>query len=203
MAKTRNTEIELRNKRVEREIEDVVRRMGQRTGDMVGQLRMTRPARQAVERAYRKVICARMPWLLPRHTTAQRRYLRMMLELAVATDQSLQKRAIEVARCLSRNYIFEWCASTVTGPAQATSRDLILRGADSAFGDTPSAPQLAYVMFHHNKMGIRNVSDYTELYSRLLALDKGLFFNNKHNDWRLRLGLQRHAQMRRDALGSE
>ena len=202
MAETAVTAVELHNRRVEEQLEQALQKMEQGTAQQVSELRMTQPGRGAVQRSYRKVICGRSYWLVPRHSALERRFLRMMLELAIATDPSLQDRAVEVARYMSKNYPYEWLTSAVTYMARSGAQDLILRAADSSFGSTPLARELGFVLFHHRKLHITNVSDYTELYSRALSLDKTGLFHDEYPDWRLDLGLQRHPEMRRRAQRS-
>jgi len=137
--------------------------------------------------------------ILPRHTPIELRFLRMMLKLAIATDPGLQPRAVELAKYMSQSYPSEWIASPITHIARAIARDVILREADSTFGEVHLAAQLGFVLFHHEQLGIENVSSYAELYNRTVNLDKGNYFYPTNNDWRLSLGLQRHTELRHQA----
>jgi len=202
MAETAVTAVELHNRRVEEQLEQALQKMEEWTAQQISELRMTGPGRRAVQRGYRKIICGRSFWLVPRHSALERRFLRMMLALAIATDPSLQDRAVELARYMSKNYPYEWLTSAVTYMARSGAQDLILREADSSFGSTPLARELAFVLFHHRELHITNVSDYTELYSRALSHDKAGLFHDDYLEWRLDLGLQRHSEMRKRARRS-
>ena len=199
MAETAVTAVELQNRRVEEQLEQALQKMEEWTAEQVNELRMTGPGRRAVQRSYRKVICGRSFWLVPRHSALERRFLRMTLALAIATDPSLQDRAVEVARYMSKNYPHQWLTSAATYMGRSIAHDLILREADSSFGSTPLARELGFVLFHHRELHITNVSDYTELYSRALSQDKAGLFHDEYPDWRLDLGLQRHPEMRKRA----
>lgn len=188
--------VEIHNQRVVEQLEQMTQQMAQWSQQEAYSLKITDPVRHAVDRAYRKVICGRKYLVLRHHTEGQRRFLRMMLTLALATDSGLQSQAVRVARYLSRNYVFEWCTSPITAPGRGTARDMILRAADAQFDETPYAPQLAYVMFHHQELGIINVSDYTELYTRALTLDNEGFFRDGAQGRRQELGLHRHPDIR-------
>ena len=194
---------ELQDRRVVEQIEDAIRRMEQWTGEQLTSLRLTQPGRKAATRAYRRVICGRQWLMVTRHSATERRFLRMMLELAIATSPQLQPRAVELARYLSKSYPFEWLHNPVTTVARAIAHDLILREADSDFGNTPLAPQLGFVLFHHRELNVNRVSDYTELYNRALNLETEGFFRNQYNDWRVDLGLHRHGELRRNTQQSE
>ncbi len=199
MVETGSKTIELHNKRVEEHLEQATTRMDEWTAQQARELRMTQPGRRALERAFRKVVCGRKYLILPRHTPVERRFLRMMLKLAIATDPGLQQRAVELAKYMSQSYQYEWTVSPVTDIARAIARDVIMREADSAFGEAPIAAKLAFVLCHHKQLGIENVSSYSELYSHTLSLDKEGYFYALDNDSRLDLGLQHHAELRHQA----
>lgn len=203
MAETAASAVELHDRRVQEQIEDAIKRMEQWVAEQTQQLRMTQPRRRVARHAFRKVICRRKWLVLPRHTDTERRFLRMMLMLAIATDPGLQNRAIELARYMSNNYVYEWLTNRSTRTACNIARDVILREADSSFGSTPLAGQLAFVLFHHENLDIENVSNYTQLYSRALSLDKMGFFRDRFSEWRLDLGLQHHSKLRQDARKSQ
>lgn len=195
--------IELQNRRVEEHLQEAIHRMELWTNEQLQKLRMTEPSRRVAERVYRKLCRSRHYLILPRHSERERRFLRMMLKLAIATDPSLQQRAVELAKYLSGSYPFEWTVSAVTNIARAIARDVILREADSTFGDTPMAAELAFVLFHHEQLGVENVSDYAETYSRALTLYNANYFEPQDRQGRLDLGLQRHSQLRGLALRAE
>jgi len=199
MVETASTAIELQNRRVQEHLHRAMDRMDEWTAQQAHELRMTQPGQRAFERAFRKVACSRKYLVLPRHTPIERRFLRMMLKLALATDPGLQQRAVELAKYLSQAYSYEWIVSPTTHIARAIAQDVILREADTTFGEVPLAAKLAFVLFHHDQLGVENVSDYAELYSQTLNLDKENYFYSADNDWRLDLGLQRHAELRRQA----
>ena len=195
--------VQIHNERVSQDLERRIGKMEQWTEQQARKLQITAPVRRAAQRAYHKVICGRKYLALPRHSPTQRRFLRMMLTLALATDSSLQAQAKRVAPYLSRNYAFEWCTSPTTAPARNSARDMILRAADAQFDETPYAPQLAYVTFHHKQLNITNVSDYTELYTRTLALDAEGLFRDLAMAERRELGLHRHPFIRETKLESK
>ncbi len=192
----------IRNQRVSTQVQDMVREMEQRNAQLARMLQITDPVRRTVEQVYRKFICGYRYWLVGRHTPMEKRFLRMMLTLTLATDSSLQAQAKRVGRYLSNNYAYEWCASPVSSPGRAAARDMILRAADSRFDETPYAAQLGYVLFHHQDLRVKNVSDYSELYTRALALDQEGFFRDKGLEERHAIGLHRQPKMREMKLQS-
>jgi len=196
---TASKAIELQNRRVQEHLQQATDRMDEWTARQTRGLRMTEPGRRAVQRAFRKVVCSRKYLVVPRHTPIERRFLRMMLNLAIATDPGLQSRAVELARYMSKAYPYEWTVSPITHIARAIAEDVILREADSTFGEVPIAAKLAFVLFHHKQLGVKNVSDYAELYNQTLNLDKENYFYAADNDRRLDLGLQHHAELREQA----
>jgi len=199
MVETASKTIELQNKRVQEHLQRATDRMDKWTDQQVRELRMTQPGRRAFERAFRRIARSRKYLILPRHTPIERRFLRMMLKLAIATDSGLQPRATELAKYMSQAYPSEWIISPVTHIARAIARDVILREADTTFGEVPIAAKLAFVLFHHEQLGVENVSSYSELYSHTLILDKENYFYAADNDRRLDLGLQHHAELREQA----
>ena len=199
MMETANKARKQQNKRVQEHLQRATDRMDEWTAQQTRELRMTQPGRRAFERAFRKIVWSRKYLVMPRHTSVEHRFLRMMLKLAIATDPGLQTRAGELAKYMSRSYPCEWIVSPVTHIARTIAQDVILREADSTFGEVPLAGKLAFVLFHHKQLAVRNVSDYAELYNRTVSLDKENYFQVPHADSRLDLGLQRHAQLREQA----
>lgn len=199
MMETASTQIELQNRRVQEHLQQATDRMDEWTARQTRGLRMTEPGRRAVQRAFRKVVWSRKYLILPRHTPVERRFLRMMLKLTIATDPGLQQRTAELADYMSKTYPYEWTVSPITHIARAIARDVILREADTTFGEAPLAAKLGFVLFHHEQLGVENVSSYAELYNQTLHLDKEDYFRAVHNDRRLDLGLQHHAELRRQA----
>ncbi len=193
---TSSKTIQLQNRRVEEHLEQATTRMDQWTAQQARELRMTQPGRHALKQAFRRIVWSRKYLVLPRHTPIERRFLRMMLNLAIATDPNLQPRTVELAKYMSKAYPYEWIVSPVTHIARVIAQDVILREADSTFGEVPLAAKLAFVLFHHKQLRVKNVSDYSELYNRTLSLDKENYFFAVDNDRRLDLGLQRHAELR-------
>ncbi len=199
MVETGSKAIELQNRRVKEHLQQATDRMDGWTAQQVRELRMTQPGRRAAGRAFRKIVWSRRSLVLPRHTPIERRFLRMMLKLAIATDPGLQPRAVELAKYMGQSYPYEWIASPITHIARAIAQDVILREADSAYGEVPLAAKLGFVLFHHKQLGIKNVSSYSELYNRTVNLDQENYFQIPNSDWRLDLGLQHHAELRERA----
>ncbi len=196
---TTSKAIKLQNRRVQEHLQQAIDRMEEWTAQQARELRMTEPGRRAFKQAFRRIAWSRKYLILPRHTPIERRFLRMMLKLAIATDPALQQRATELAKYMSKAYSYEWTVSPITHIARAIARDVILREADTTFGEAPIAAKLAFVLFHHQQLGIENVSSYTELYNRTVTLDKKGYFRAAYNNWRLALGLQHHAELREQA----
>ncbi len=199
MLETANKQTELQNRRVQEHLQRAIDRMDEWTAQQTRELRMTQPGRRAVQYGFRKVVCSRKYLVLPRHTPIERRFLRMMLNLAIATDPGLQARAAELAKYMSKAYPYEWTVSPITHIARSIAQDVILREADSAFGQVPLAAKLAFVLFHHEQLRVENVSSYSELYNKTVNLEKENYFQVPNNNWRLDLGLQQHTELRREA----
>ncbi len=199
LMETASKTIELQNRRVQEHLQQATARMDEWAAQQARELRMTEPGRRAFERAFRKIVRSRKYLVLPRHTPIERRFLRIMLKLAIATDPGLQQRAVELAKYMSKAYPYEWIASPITHIARAIAQDVILREADTTFGEAPIADKLGFVLFHHEQLGIANVSAYSELYNRTLSLDKENYFRDVHTGRRLDLGLQHHAELREQA----
>ena len=203
MVETASKAIELQNRRVHEHLQRATARMDEWTAQQVRELRMTQTGRRAAERAFRKIVWSRKYLILPRHTPVEHRFLRMMLKLAIATDPGLQPRAVELAKYMSPSYAYEWIASPITHIARTIAQDVILREADSTFGEAPLAAQLGFVLFHHKQLAVENVSDYSELYSRTVNLEQENYFQIANSNWRLDLGLQHHAELRQQAHREE
>lgn len=192
--------VERRDERAHQQLEKLIEKIEKETFRATQELRMTAPVRAVAERAFRKVARARRYGVLPRHSEVQQRFLRCMILQALGIDPALQKRAREVARYYSKNYVCECLSNAVTLPAREIARDMILRAADSEWGDTPLAGQLAYVIVHHQELEVNHLSDYSELYTRALTLDRGGFFYDRAGLWRVRLGLAGLEDRRQEAL---
>ncbi len=199
MVETGSKAVELQNKRVQEHLQQATARMDEWTAQQVHELRMTQPGRRAAERAFRKIVWSRKYLILPRHTPIEQRFLRMMLKLSIATDSGLQPRAVELSKYMSQSYPYEWIASPITHVARAIAEDVILREADSTFGEAPLAAKLGFVLFHHEQLAVENVSNYSDLYNHTVNLEKENYFQVANNNWRLDLGLQHHAELRQQA----
>lgn len=161
-------------------------------------LGMSREARRAAAAADRWVIRQRIPFVAWRHNEIKRRFLRMFVRLALATDPDLVPKAKEVARYYAANYPFEWIASEITEPAAAEIAETILEAGDSSFGDTSNAPAMAYAQFHHRALGLCNVGKFGDVYAQAASLRHHGEFTNYHDGWRASLGLHT-LRPRRDA----
>jgi len=199
MVETASNQTKLQNRRVEEHLQQATARMDEWAAQQVRELRMTQPGRRAAERSFRKIVWSRKYLVLPRHTPIELRFLRMMLKLAIATDPGLQPRAVELAKYMSQSYAYEWITSPITHIARAIAQDVILREADSTFGEAPLAAKLGFVLFHHEQLALENVSNYSELYNHTVNLEKDNYFEIPNNNWRLDLGLQRHTELRQQA----
>lgn len=192
--------VERRDERAHQQLEKLIDQMEQQTLKITRAMRMTDPVRAAAERAFRRVARARRYGVMPRHSEVQQRLLRCMIVQALGVDPALQKRAKELGRYYSRNYAYECLSNGVLAPARALAQDMILRAADSEWGDTPLAGQLAYVLVHHQELDVKHLSAYSELYTRALTLDRGGFFRDQAGLWRIRLGLAALEDRRQEAL---
>jgi hypothetical protein len=188
------SELQKHGERAQDSLDNALNQIEERMQRMVRDLRMTQPMRVVAQRAFARASRARRFLILPRHTATQRRFLRGMIYLALATDSSLQKKAGKVAKFYSRYYVYEWLINPVTAPARQLARDAILRSGDSEYGETPLAGPLAYVMFHHDEVDVQHLSAYSELYTRTLALDRLGFFRDRGAWARQRVGVPSYAE---------
>ncbi len=190
-----------RNKAMAELLEQRIRQMEEWTEQECQRLRMSSRVREAAERAWRKVARARRYIILPRHTPVEKRFLRMMIKLALAEDPSLVDRAGLLAAYLSRNYPFEWCLSPCTRPAVAEARAALIADGESEFGETPLAPQFAFVRYHWKQLHIKNVSDNGEIYAQAMFMVHHHYFLCRDEELRRSLGLHKHAFYRQRRLG--
>ena len=154
------------------------------------QLGMSSQAQEAVEEAYRRVICARNLLLWRRHTDEERAFLRMMLELALAQDEALCARASDVAGYYSANYSFEWVHNKLTAPARTQARDIILAGhLDRPAGDD-LAGAVAFVRCHHRTLGLGDVTDVEQMLEVARVLLQHRQFEDAWPERREELGLE-------------
>jgi hypothetical protein len=182
-------DIDRRNDRAMDQLRGVMDRMDERAQTMMYELRMTAPLRRAAERAFARVKGARRSFFWPRHTATQRRFLRLMILMALAAEPTLVRKARRVARYYSRNYAFEWLSHPVSAPAREVARDAILRSGESQFGEAPLAGPLSYVMFHYEELGIQTLARYNELYMKASAMFRDGFFRDRGEHLRHKLGL--------------
>lgn len=192
-----------RNSAMAAHLEARLRDMEAWTEEECMRLKMTPPARKAAEAAWRRVVLRRRYLIIPRHTQVEQRFLRMMIKLSIAEDPHLAERAKELARYLSTDYAFEWLISPCTALARAEARILMLHEADSEFGETPMARQVAYVQHHWRQLGVKDVADLGECYAMASFLEQRRYFMCKDEAWRRELGLHRHALRRQVRAGAE
>jgi len=153
-------------------------------------LRLTQGMRSAIDRTARKVFGRRRYLVLPGNSPVRRRFLKLMLTLAVAHEPRLLDRLGETARYLARNYPYEWSISPVTRLTRQRARDLILANADSEFGETPLAAAVAYARHHPREARVEHLANYGEIYTRALRLHQVGFFYGRDQDRRRSLGLE-------------
>lgn len=203
---TTDPDIERRNVNTEQQIEEIVRSTEARKLEVLTALRATSAQRRIAERVVAKVGRRRIWTLLYMHSDMQRRFLSLMVPLGIAAHPNWKELATEIGRYYSNNYAYEWCRNYFSRPLRMVARDMILRGADSTFGDTPQAGHLGYVLTHHEELGIENVSRYSELFTRNLALERENFFRDEFVDQREALELDRYMaralQKIEDNIGS-
>lgn len=196
-------ERERRNKLMREHLEDSMAEMERYTDEQCRKLRMTTRAREAAERAWRRVaVRARRYLVLPKHTPVERRFLRMMVKLFIAENPGLVDRAVDLARYVSSNYAFEWCISPCTLLARLEARNTLLSDAESEFGETPVARPFAYSLYHWRQLRIKDPAHVGEIYAMAIFLDQHRHFMNRSPERRLELGLHRHA-LRRELRARE
>lgn len=166
---------------------------------LCSRLNMTAAARSTAEKVYRKIICGKQMLFFDRHSEEERRFLRLMLKLAFATEPELLKRAEEVAKYYSRNYGFEWVQSEITAPARDEARAMILSVGESSFGEAGTAAALAYVRCHHKTLKHFAVGDFGKTYGFASRCASAGDFNNKDDERRKALGLDK-LRTRREML---
>jgi hypothetical protein len=189
-----DSEVERRNNNTRQQIEEIVRSMERRKAEVLAALRATTAQRRAAEKVVRKVGRRRIWTLMYMHSEMQRRFLGMMVPLGIAAHPNWKEVGTEIGRYYSNNYVYEWCRNYFSRPLRMVARDMILRGADSSFGDTPQAGHLGFVLTHHEELGIENISRYTELYTRNLALEREHFYRDEFADQREALELDKYVK---------
>lgn len=173
------------------------------TDRICNQLNMSAAARTAAERVYKQFVCGKRFLFFPRHSDEERRFLRMMIRLALAIDPSLVAKADEVARYYSANYGFEWANSEITATVREEARAMVLSVGESSYGETGTAVALAYVRCHYQTLKHDNVGDFGQTYALAARVQAGGEFNNRHDDWRKELGVDKLRVRREAVLGSE
>jgi hypothetical protein len=171
--------VTLRQERTRERIERLKKRMEDLVLEAARKTPVSGQTKRAAERAYRKYVCGRKLNLQPRFADEQRFFMNLFLVDLFTKQPSKAKRPVEAARTIGENYAFEWVNHDITRPARVQARDMILRSAESAFGDTPFDGPLAYVIFHHEMLGIRDLTSYGELYTRAVQLHQEGYFNDR------------------------
>lgn len=187
-------EMAARNEQAKQNLAHVFDRMEQYTQRLLLALRVTAAKRRLAEKVIRSVSRRRVWYGARKHSAVQMGFLRMMVQVGIAAHPNDAELASQIGRYYSDNYIYEWTRSPITQPLRSLARDMILRGADSEFGDTPQSPHLAYVLAHHEELGIENVSSYSELSTRNLALERENYFVDRQREMHEALGLDTHIQ---------
>ena len=167
--------------------------MEQSTARIVKALHTTRARRRLAGMMSRKVGRRRTWCGWPKHTAVQRRFLDMLIRIGLAAHPGQAKLTTQIARYYSDNYVYELCRSPIWEGMRVVARDIILRGADSSFGETPRAAHLAYVLAHHEELRVENVSRYSELTTCNLGLEQYSFFRDAHQEAREELELDKHV----------
>jgi len=183
-----------RNEQAKERIENMYQEMEEYTRRLLQALRITTAKRRLADKILRKIARRRVWYGAKKHTPAQMRFLEMMITLGIAAHPNDTALASQIGKYYSDNYVYEWTMSPITQPLRSLARDMILRGADSEFGDTPQAPHLGYVLAHHDELGIENLSSYSELSTRNLALERENFFIDKHREMHEELGLDTYIK---------
>ena len=181
------------------QLETSMREMERWTEEECKRLKMNSAMGAAVDKAWKKVISkARKYLVLSRHTPMEKRFLKMMLKLAIAESPGLIKNVEDVARYLSRDYPFEWLISPCTRLARAEGRVSLISLGESEFGETPYGGQIS-MLYHARQYAIKNVSDSNEVYSHALFWEQRAFFGNRDPQRRQQLGLHKQAMQRQNA----
>lgn len=183
-----------RNAQAKQNIDGMFDEMEQYTRRLLLALRMTAAKRRLADKVIRSVSRRRVWYGAKKHSAIQMRFLRMMIQVGIGAHPNDTELASQIGRYYSDNYIYEWTKSPITQPLRALARDMILRGADSEFGDTPQSPHLAYVLAHHEALGIENVSSYSELSTRNIGLERENYFVDRHREMHEALDLDTHIQ---------
>lgn len=192
-----------RNRKATQTIKLRVDEMQSYTDRICSQLNMSAAARAAAEKVYRKIICGKKMLFFPRHSEEERRFLRMMIRLALATDPNLVSQAEEVAKYYSTNYAYEWINSEITATVREEAKAMILSVGDSSYGETGAAAAFAFVRCHHETLKHANVGDYGQTYALASRLQSAGEFNNKADDLRRALGLDKLRARRDNILGRQ
>ncbi len=169
----------MRQERTCERIENLRKRMESQVLEAARQTPVSGQTRRAAEKAYKKYVCGRKINLQPRFSEEQRVFMHLFLIDEFTKHPAKAKRPIAAAKEIGENYPFEWINHDITRPARVQARDMILKAAESAFGDTPFDGPLAYVIFHHEMLEIKDVTSYGELYTRAVQLHQEGYFNDR------------------------
>lgn len=191
---TTDQDVERRNRNTRQQVEEIIRSQEARKLEVLGALRATSAQRRTADKIVKKVGRRRIWTLMYMHSDLQRRFLGLMVPLGIAAHPNWKDLATEIGRYYSNNYAYEWCRNYFTRPLRMVARDMILRGADSTFGDTPQAGHLGYVLAHHEELGIENISRYSELYTRNLEMEREHFYRDKFDEQREALELDKYMK---------
>ncbi len=200
---TEDRELQLRNQSVQQQVEEQFEEMEQYTEKVVAALRMTGAKRRLAEKVSRKVGKRRNWFGGPKHSPVQRGFLEAMIRIAIAAHPNDAKLASQIARYYSDNYAYEWCRSPIAQPIRVVARDMILRGADAAFGETAQAAHLAYVIAHPEEWRVENSSRYPELTTCNLGLERLNFFRDAYEETREVLELDKHVDQAVKSVADE
>jgi hypothetical protein len=171
------------------------------TDRICNQLNMTAAARTTAERVYKSYICGKKLLVLQRHNEDERFFLRLMIRLALAIDPSLVNRAEDVAKYYSSNYGYEWINSEITATVRDEAHATILSVGDSSFGEAGIFNAFAYARCHHRSLKFTEVGDYGKTYALAASLQAHGDFNNKNDELRRELGIDKLRARREAILG--
>jgi hypothetical protein len=171
------------------------------TDQVCNQLNMSASARMAAEKVYKSYICGKKLMILQRHSEDERFFLRLMIRLALAIDSSLVNRAEDVAKYYSSNYGFEWINSEITATVRDEAHATIVSVGDSSFGEAGVFSAFAYTRCHYRSLKFKDVGDYGKTYAFAVSLQSSGDFNNKAEELRRDLGIDKLRARREAILG--
>lgn len=168
----------IRQDRTRHRIEELKARMEEEVMEAARQSPVSAQTKKAMEKAYRWYVCGRRRNLTRRFSDEQRFFMRLFLIDLFTHHPGRAKRPMQAAHEIGDNYPYYWTSSELTRLARVQARDMILRAAESEFGDTPFDGPLAYVICHTETYAIKDVTSYGELYSRAVTLSKEHLFED-------------------------